>query len=233
MEIGKRKLLLNFILLSLKLLREPLDEIHGQSYQVKRRVRGRRKSGGASARHVDSAGKFRAALPLLSLDNPVITSYSKFDMGYIPTKTQFRWNIGREPTMETRRAAGTRAGRCRAGQSEPFDQLAARTNTAEVLTSRPARLSKPVSCCGNILWFEKCNTSEYAAGGHRPTRSDAAKHPYDDPLNPFEKRRIFVTKMAIRISRTNSDSKKDQRNYDEVPKGRAGSTTSTPCYMHL
>ncbi|CAB0015677.1 unnamed protein product, partial [Nesidiocoris tenuis] len=32
-----------------------------------------------------------------------------------------------------------------------------------------------VSCCGNILWFEKCNTSEYAAGGHRPTRSDAAK----------------------------------------------------------
>ncbi|CAA9995474.1 unnamed protein product, partial [Nesidiocoris tenuis] len=32
------------------------------------------------------------------------------------------------------------------------------------------------SCCGNILWFEKCNTSEYAAGGHRPTRSDAAKH---------------------------------------------------------
>ncbi|CAB0016644.1 unnamed protein product, partial [Nesidiocoris tenuis] len=33
-----------------------------------------------------------------------------------------------------------------------------------------------VSCCGNILWFEKCNTSEYAAGGHRPTRSDAAKH---------------------------------------------------------
>ncbi|CAA9998787.1 unnamed protein product [Nesidiocoris tenuis] len=34
-----------------------------------------------------------------------------------------------------------------------------------------------VSCCGNILWFEKCNTSEYAAGGHRPTRSDAAKPP--------------------------------------------------------
>ncbi|CAB0010384.1 unnamed protein product [Nesidiocoris tenuis] len=33
-----------------------------------------------------------------------------------------------------------------------------------------------MSCCGNILWFEKCNTSEYAAGGHRPTRSDAAKH---------------------------------------------------------
>ncbi|CAA9997610.1 unnamed protein product [Nesidiocoris tenuis] len=33
----------------------------------------------------------------------------------------------------------------------------------------------PLSCCGNILWFEKCNTSEYAAGGHRPTRSDAAK----------------------------------------------------------
>ncbi|CAB0019975.1 unnamed protein product [Nesidiocoris tenuis] len=33
-----------------------------------------------------------------------------------------------------------------------------------------------LSCCGNILWFEKCNTSEYAAGGHRPTRSDAAKH---------------------------------------------------------
>ncbi|CAA9997647.1 unnamed protein product, partial [Nesidiocoris tenuis] len=32
------------------------------------------------------------------------------------------------------------------------------------------------SCCGNILWFEKCNTSECAAGGHRPTRSDAAKH---------------------------------------------------------
>ncbi|CAB0004673.1 unnamed protein product [Nesidiocoris tenuis] len=32
-----------------------------------------------------------------------------------------------------------------------------------------------MSCCGNILWFEKCNTSEYAAGGHRPTRSDAAK----------------------------------------------------------
>ncbi|CAB0004079.1 unnamed protein product, partial [Nesidiocoris tenuis] len=43
---------------------------------------------------------------------------------------------------------------------------------------RPARifiLTKKVSCCGNILWFEKCNTSEYAAGGHRPTRSDAAK----------------------------------------------------------
>ncbi|CAB0012051.1 unnamed protein product [Nesidiocoris tenuis] len=37
-------------------------------------------------------------------------------------------------------------------------------------------LTKKVSCCGNILWFEKCNTSEYAAGGHRPTRSDAAKH---------------------------------------------------------
>ncbi|CAB0005542.1 unnamed protein product [Nesidiocoris tenuis] len=36
-------------------------------------------------------------------------------------------------------------------------------------------LTKKVSCCGNILWFEKCNTSEYAAGGHRPTRSDAAK----------------------------------------------------------
>ncbi|CAA9997577.1 unnamed protein product [Nesidiocoris tenuis] len=33
----------------------------------------------------------------------------------------------------------------------------------------------PLSCCGNILWFEKCNASEYAAGGHRPTRSDAAK----------------------------------------------------------
>ncbi|CAB0008766.1 unnamed protein product, partial [Nesidiocoris tenuis] len=32
------------------------------------------------------------------------------------------------------------------------------------------------SCSGNILWFEKCNTSDYAAGGHRPTRSDAAKH---------------------------------------------------------
>ncbi|CAA9993443.1 unnamed protein product [Nesidiocoris tenuis] len=37
-------------------------------------------------------------------------------------------------------------------------------------------LTKKVSCCGNILWFEKRNTSEYAAGGHRPTRSDAAKH---------------------------------------------------------
>ncbi|CAB0010277.1 unnamed protein product [Nesidiocoris tenuis] len=35
--------------------------------------------------------------------------------------------------------------------------------------------SRSLSCCGNILWFEKCNTSEYAAGGHRPTRSDAAK----------------------------------------------------------
>ncbi|CAA9994987.1 unnamed protein product, partial [Nesidiocoris tenuis] len=41
-----------------------------------------------------------------------------------------------------------------------------------------------MSCCGNILWFEKCNTSEYAAGGHRPTRSDAAKHPagHDDAV---------------------------------------------------
>ncbi|CAB0002757.1 unnamed protein product [Nesidiocoris tenuis] len=53
------------------------------------------------------------------------------------------WSRADSPAMETRRAAGTRAGRCRAGQSEPFDQLAARTNTAEVLTSRPARLSKP------------------------------------------------------------------------------------------
>ncbi|CAB0018062.1 unnamed protein product, partial [Nesidiocoris tenuis] len=35
--------------------------------------------------------------------------------------------------------------------------------------------SRSLSCCGNILWFEKCNTSEYSAGGHRPTRSDAAK----------------------------------------------------------
>ncbi|CAA9993717.1 unnamed protein product, partial [Nesidiocoris tenuis] len=40
-----------------------------------------------------------------------------------------------------------------------------------------------VSCCGNILWFEKCNTSEYAAGGHRPTRSDAAKQ--NDNENDF------------------------------------------------
>ncbi|CAB0019363.1 unnamed protein product [Nesidiocoris tenuis] len=91
------------------------------------------------------------------------------------------WSRADSPAMETRRAAGTRAGRCRAGQSEPFDQLAVRTSMAEVRTSRPARLRKPfiltkkVSCCGNILWFEKCNTSEYAAGGHRPTRSDAAK----------------------------------------------------------
>ncbi|CAB0005025.1 unnamed protein product, partial [Nesidiocoris tenuis] len=53
--------------------------------------------------------------------------------------------------METRRAAGTRAGRCRAGQSEPFDQLAARTNTAEVLTSRPARLSKPYNIPNIII----------------------------------------------------------------------------------
>ncbi|CAB0010798.1 unnamed protein product, partial [Nesidiocoris tenuis] len=35
-----------------------------------------------------------------------------------------------------------------------------------------------VSCCGNILCFEKCSTMKYllyAAGGHRPTRSDMAK----------------------------------------------------------
>ncbi|CAB0000761.1 unnamed protein product, partial [Nesidiocoris tenuis] len=41
--------------------------------------------------------------------------------------------------------------------------------------------SRSLSCCGNILWFENCNTSEYAAGGHRPTRSDAAKRKL--PLN--------------------------------------------------
>ncbi|CAB0003114.1 unnamed protein product, partial [Nesidiocoris tenuis] len=40
----------------------------------------------------------------------------------------------------------------------------------------------PLSWCGNILWFEKCNTSEYAAGGHRPTRSDAAKHDNHRPV---------------------------------------------------
>ncbi|CAB0009891.1 unnamed protein product, partial [Nesidiocoris tenuis] len=47
--------------------------------------------------------------------------------------------------METRRAAGTRAGRCRAGQSEPFDQLAARHGSAsrrryDSENRRPARM---------------------------------------------------------------------------------------------
>ncbi|CAB0009620.1 unnamed protein product [Nesidiocoris tenuis] len=42
------------------------------------------------------------------------------------------WSRANSPAMETRRAAGTRAGRCRSGQSEP-----------EVQTSRPATLSKP------------------------------------------------------------------------------------------
>ncbi|CAB0014987.1 unnamed protein product [Nesidiocoris tenuis] len=105
--------------------------------------------------------------------------------------------------METRRAAGTRAGRCRAGQSEPFDQRYYQPpGTAQqavgatipsiydpracsfVCDQVPCLFSREcnskhliniMSCCGNILWFEKCNTSEYAAGGHRPTRSDAAK----------------------------------------------------------
>ncbi|CAB0011164.1 unnamed protein product [Nesidiocoris tenuis] len=43
------------------------------------------------------------------------------------------------------------------------------------VSTKPYLNFKAMSCCGNILWFEKCNTSEYAAGGHRPTRSDAAK----------------------------------------------------------
>ncbi|CAB0003934.1 unnamed protein product, partial [Nesidiocoris tenuis] len=46
---------------------------------------------------------------------------------------------------------------------------------SESLPEQVFILTKKVSCCGNILWFEKCNTSEYAAGGHRPTRSDAAE----------------------------------------------------------
>ncbi|CAB0002103.1 unnamed protein product, partial [Nesidiocoris tenuis] len=51
-----------------------------------------------------------------------------------------------------------------------------RVPSGSVASRSPRCTDIYVSCCGNILWFEKCNISEYAAGGHRPTRSDAAKH---------------------------------------------------------
>ncbi|CAB0006416.1 unnamed protein product, partial [Nesidiocoris tenuis] len=63
------------------------------------------------------------------------------------------------------------------GPAWPKIGPAARRRSASCRRTIP-RIHDPraLSCCGNILWFEKCNTSEYAAGGHRPTRSDAAKH---------------------------------------------------------
>ncbi|CAB0004088.1 unnamed protein product, partial [Nesidiocoris tenuis] len=86
------------------------------------------------------------------------------------------WSRADSPAMETRRAAGTRAGRCRAGRCNPSSYQPPGTAQQAVGTTI-SRIYDPraLSCCGNILWFEKCNTSEYAAGGHRPTRSDAAK----------------------------------------------------------
>ncbi|CAB0010519.1 unnamed protein product [Nesidiocoris tenuis] len=105
-------------------------------------------------------------------------------------KTQFRLNIGREPTLPPWRRAALpepEPGGAEPGNSSP---------SINDITSRPSGISdqppgtaqqavgatnpkiydpRGLSCCGNILWFEKCNTSEYAAGGHRPTRSDAAK----------------------------------------------------------
>ncbi|CAB0020390.1 unnamed protein product [Nesidiocoris tenuis] len=109
-------------------------------------------------------------------------------------KTQFRLNIGREPTLPPWRRAALpepEPGGAEPGNPSP--------SINDIITSRPdqhggssdhppgtaqqavgatiPRIYDPraLSCCGNILWFEKCNTSEYAAGGHRPTRSDAAK----------------------------------------------------------
>ncbi|CAA9995257.1 unnamed protein product [Nesidiocoris tenuis] len=82
----------------------------------------------------------------------------------------------------------------------------------------PKQKLEKVSCCGNILWFEKCNTSEYAAGGHRLTRSDAAKQqvflyfppsltPYMRPplanLQPRAgKRRVFVEDEMEAVANT-------------------------------
>ncbi|CAB0004749.1 unnamed protein product [Nesidiocoris tenuis] len=123
------------------------------------------------------------------------------------SKTQFRLNIGREPTLPPWRRAALpepEPGGAVPGNSSPsinditsrpdqhggsFDQppgtaqQAVGATISRIYDPRACSfiLTKKVSCCGNILWFEKCNTSEYAAGGHRPTRSDAAKRKL--PLN--------------------------------------------------
>ncbi|CAB0015064.1 unnamed protein product, partial [Nesidiocoris tenuis] len=115
-------------------------------------------------------------------------------------KTQFRLNIGREPTLPPWRRAALpepEPGGAEPGNPSPsINDITSRPDQHGGSSDQPPgtaqqavgatipRIYDPrasrctdiyVSCCGNILWFEKCNTSEYAAGGHRPTRSDAAK----------------------------------------------------------
>ncbi|CAB0005681.1 unnamed protein product, partial [Nesidiocoris tenuis] len=74
------------------------------------------------------------------------------------------------------------------------------------------RISDPraLSCFGNILWFEKCNASEYAAGGHRPTRSDAAKRmselvcvwSKDTIVRSYRTRNDSEAKTAVKVKRS-------------------------------
>ncbi|CAB0019991.1 unnamed protein product [Nesidiocoris tenuis] len=108
-------------------------------------------------------------------------------------KTQFRLNIGREATLPPwRRAARPEPepGGAEPGNPSPsINDVTSRPDQHGGSSDQPPGTAqqavgatipkiydpRALSCCGNILWFEKCNTSEYAAGGHRPTRSDAAK----------------------------------------------------------
>ncbi|CAA9994773.1 unnamed protein product, partial [Nesidiocoris tenuis] len=96
--------------------------------------------------------------------------------------------------METRRAAGTRAGRCRAGQSEPFDQRyykppgpawrkfgpAARHGSAsrrrhDSENLRPARMFVRVISCSAILLVRIACSRPQSSAVFPPGRSRRAR----------------------------------------------------------